>query len=199
MSQRDRDIIHRILNGQPSAFAELVDAHKDKAMTLAMRILKNRADAEEALQDAFIRVFKSLQNFKGEANFSTWFYRIVYNVCLTALRKRGEHFLVKLDDEAFKSEIAADEINPLEMLESEELQRLLDVEIKRLPANYGAIFTLFYVQELSYDDICSVTGMPLGTVKTQLHRARLLLKKNIEKHFTSGIVAQENLLKGQKL
>jgi RNA polymerase sigma factor (sigma-70 family) len=88
MPDTDFETIQRILAGETQAYAKLVDRHKDRAMTLAMRLLKNRQDAEEALQDAFVRAFKALDRFEMKASFATWFYRIVFNVCSSALGKR---------------------------------------------------------------------------------------------------------------
>ncbi|MGH2569447.1 MAG: sigma-70 family RNA polymerase sigma factor, partial [Bacteroidota bacterium] len=79
MADQDFEIIQRVLTGEKRSYAVLVDRHKDRAMTLAMRMLKNREDAEEALQDAFIRAFNALPRFERKSSFSTWFYRIVFN------------------------------------------------------------------------------------------------------------------------
>src|SRR3990167_5004707 len=99
MQDQDSSIIRRVLEGDKRAYAELVDRHKDRAMTLAMRMLSNRQDSEEALQDAFIRAFNALPRFEWRSSFSTWFYRIVYNVCATALSKRDEARLGSPDEE----------------------------------------------------------------------------------------------------
>jgi len=83
VENKDIIVVQRILAGEKKAFAELVDRHKDKGMTLAIRMLRNREESEEALQDAFVRAFKALPRFEWKSSFSTWFYRIVYNVCAT--------------------------------------------------------------------------------------------------------------------
>ena len=99
MAKNDQEIIERVLSGEKKAYAELVNRHKDRAMTLAMRMLKNREEAEEAVQDAFVRAFHALSRFEWRSSFSTWFYRIVFNVCSTALSKRGKDIMVSIHDD----------------------------------------------------------------------------------------------------
>src|SRR5437867_5878566 len=90
MSLSDNEIIRSVRTGETRQYARLVDRYKDRAFTLAVRILKNRQDAEEAAQDAFVRAYNALDKFEGTAKFGTWFYRILYNVCLTKLGKRND-------------------------------------------------------------------------------------------------------------
>ena len=104
---KEHEIIKKILSGDIRTFSLLVERHQSKAMTLALRMLKNREDAEEALQDAFLRVYRALGTFEGKANFSTWFYRIVYNVCASALEKRGASILQSLSVDDMESTITS--------------------------------------------------------------------------------------------
>ncbi|MEX1140582.1 MAG: sigma-70 family RNA polymerase sigma factor [Bacteroidota bacterium] len=181
MSLTDREIIERVINGDRRAYARLVDRHKDKAMTLAMRMLKDREEAEEAVQDAFLRAFNALGRFEWKSSFGTWFYRIVYNVCSTALSRRGTDLTISLQGEEDDSTMDLRDSDPTpEMsLESEEMARIIRQEIDLLPASYSSVVTLFFLQELSYAEIVEITGMPLGTVKARLFRARTILKKAI--------------------
>jgi RNA polymerase sigma-70 factor (ECF subfamily) len=183
----DQKIIRRVLAGEQKAYAELVDRHKEKAMTLAMRMLKNRHDAEEALQDAFIRAFRSLQGFEWRSSFSTWFYRIVFNVCSTKLGKHGEAMLLSIDEEAdneLKFEIPSTDVEPDIEFENKEFSGIVKQEIEKLDTGYSSLLTMFFLQELSYEEIQSVTGLPLGTVKNRLFRARNELRKAVLKHFS---------------
>ncbi len=95
MQKNDVAIVQKVLGGDKRAYAELVDRHKEKAMTLAIRMLKNREDAEEAIQDTFVRAFNALPRFEWKSSFSTWFYRIVYNVCATHLTRRERVFILR--------------------------------------------------------------------------------------------------------
>jgi RNA polymerase sigma-70 factor, ECF subfamily len=184
MYDQDRALIERILGGDKKAYAELVERHKDKAMTLAMKMLKSRENAEEALQDAFVRVFNALPRFEWKSSFSTWFYRIVYNVCASELAKRHEPHQVSIHEENEDEqgvELVSDDSSPDAALESSELNTIILEEIDRLPVAYGPTFALFFVQDMSYDEIVEVTGLPLGTVKARLFRARTLLRNAVVK------------------
>ena len=183
----DQEIIRRVLSGEQKAYAELVDRHKEKAMTLAMRMLKNRQDAEEALQDAFIRAFRALQSFEWKSSFSTWFYRIVFNVCSTKLNVRDRALIFSIDEELdgeLKFEIPSDADEPDIEFESKEFTSIVKQEIEKIGAGYSSILTMFFMQEMSYEEIVSVTGLPIGTVKNRLFRARNELRTAVLKRFS---------------
>ncbi len=182
MQDLDFAVIQRILAGENKAYAELVERHKDRAMTLALKMLKNREDAEEALQDAFIRAFKALPRFEWKSSFSTWFYRIVYNVCATELGKRDGERHDSIDEDPDREnivEVVSNELPPDVALEASEFNAIVLDEIEKLPEAYGPTFTLFFVQDMSYDEIAAITGLPLGTIKARLFRARMLLRDAI--------------------
>jgi len=178
----DEDIIRKVRAGDPRAYARLVDTHKNQAFTLAVRLLGGREEAEELVQDAFVRAFNNLGAFRGDARFSTWFYRILYNLCMTRVtRRRGKTEHLEVDDEILLDNILVDHDGPSihEQLEGAELQEIIAGEIERLPAKFRSVITLFYVQEMSYEEMVDVLGIPAGTVKTNLFRARNLLKKRV--------------------
>ena len=187
MKSTDNDIIRRVIDGDNRAYAELINRHKDKAMTLAMRMMKNRHDAEEALQDAFVRAFRALPSFEWKSSFSTWFYRIVFNVCSSALARRGNTNLLSIDeenDEDLKIEIPSTDTEPDIEFEQKEFAQIVRSEIDRMDAGYSSILTMFFLQEMSYEEIITVTGLPLGTVKNRLFRARLQLRNAVARHFS---------------
>jgi RNA polymerase sigma-70 factor (ECF subfamily) len=182
MANQDYETIQRVLSGDKRAYAALVDRHKDRAMTLALRMLKNREDAEEALQDAFVRAFLALSGFEWKSSFSTWFYRIVFNVCSTRLSRRGEEQFVSTDEEdeeGYARELPSSDETPDRATERLDEQRIVQEAIANLPVVYGTMLTLFLVQDMSYEEIVDVTGLPLGTVKVRLFRARDLLRKSV--------------------
>ena len=183
MRKDDGAIIQEILAGNKRAYGELVDRHKEKAMTLAMRMLKNRQDAEEATQDAFVRAFNALPRFEWKSSFSTWFYRIVYNVCATQLSRRGDDLRVPIDtrEEEGALSLPSEELPPDIQYEGAEFELIVLREIEKLPVPYGVVCTLFFVHDMSYDQIVEVTGMPLGTVKVRLFRGRIMLREGIVK------------------
>jgi RNA polymerase sigma factor (sigma-70 family) len=182
MHAADEDIVRRVLAGDKRAYGELVERHKDKAMTLALRMLKDRPEAEEALQDAFVRAFKALPRFEWKASFSTWLYRIVYNVCATSLSKRPDDVHLSLDDtgEQFL-DVASDEPAPDALFERREFYDIVAGEIERMPETYAEILALFFVNDQSYEQIVEITGLPLATVKVRLFRGRILLRDAVSR------------------
>lgn len=172
----DAEIIHRVRGGDARAYSLLVDRHKERGMALAYRMLRSRQEAEEALQDAFVRAFRALPKFEMKSSFSTWFYRIVFNVCSTRLSRRGEiQRASELDEELVQ---AQEDMGPLPdaVLESEQTDAIIREEIGKLPDAYGTTFMLFAVHEKSYEEIVEITGAALGTVKARIFRARALLR-----------------------
>ena len=151
-------------------------------MTLALRLTGNREEAEELVQDAFLRAYRSLDQFRGDAKFGTWFYRILYNLCLTKVsRRKGKPEQLDVSDEQMLDNILvdADDIGIQERMEGEEMQQMIASEIEALPERFKLTLTLFYVQEMSYEEITTVLNQPLGTVKTNLFRARNLLRERV--------------------
>ena len=188
MTQSDQELIVEIQSGKIASFRVLVERHKDRAFTLAVRLLKQRTDAEEALQDAFLRAFQGLEDFRGDAKFSTWFYRILYNVCLTRLGRAKpeaqQYSFQEEEGEEFSLQIASGDSLPDEVLEQNEFMTLISREIERMPEQYRVILTLYYIEELSYEEMSDVLQLPLGTIKTHLFRGRALLRSTvIEKYY----------------
>ena len=201
MNDQDFQVIQKILAGEKRAYSQLVDRHKDRAMALAVRMLKNRQDAEEALQDAFIRAFNALPRFEWKSSFSTWFYRIVYNVCATALSKKGNSQHVSLDGEedreALKlpSEIELPDIE----FESNEFRQIVHEEINKLQHVYASVLTLFFIQEMSYEEIVQTSDLPLGTVKNRLFRARTMLRDAVLKRMKEVVAVKQEGARKEKV
>ncbi|MEK7248789.1 MAG: sigma-70 family RNA polymerase sigma factor [Bacteroidota bacterium] len=182
MGATDNEIIERIRAGDSRKYALLVNRHKDKAFTLAVRLVGDRREAEEVVQDGFMRAYRNLEQFRGDAKFSTWFYRIVYNLCMTKVsRRRWQPEIVdvhrgEMSDNVF---VDKDEIGFDERLENEELNQIVVDEVNLLPEKYRTPITLFYLQEMSYEEMTEVMNLPLGTVKTNLFRGRNLLRERV--------------------
>ena len=156
-------------------------------MTLAVRLLKDHHEAEEALQDAFVRAYRALPAFEWKSSFSTWFYRIVFNVCASRLSRRGETKLLSIErenEDELKLEVPSQDDEPDTELEKKEFSAIVRAEIGRMDSAYASILTMFFLQEMSYDEIISVTGLPLGTVKNRLFRARLQLRTAVLRQFS---------------
>jgi RNA polymerase sigma-70 factor, ECF subfamily len=183
MTKSDLDIIDKIIAGDKNAISTLISRHKDKSMVLAVRMLKNKEDAEEAVQDAFIRAIRGLNNFQRKANFSTWLYRILYNICCDYLlkKKHTDIFNSKNDDEEILKDYSDRYYSISENYEYTEMKNIVNEEIDKIDPIYSSILTLFYVQDFGYDEIVSITGLPLGTVKTRLSRGREIMRKKVIK------------------
>lgn len=168
------EIISRVLGGDTRAFALLVGLHQRKALSLATRMLQNSFDAEDVVQEAFIKAFKGLAGFQGNATFATWFYRIVYRTCLNALAVQRRLPPV----EQISEDLAPVWIEPeiFNTVDNSTLDQILRDELERMPPLYAVVMELFYVHNRSYEYIVGVTDMPLGTVKTRLNRGRSILR-----------------------
>lgn len=182
MSDTDQEIIEQVRAGNTRRYAVLVDRYRDRACTLAHRLLGERHEAEEVAQDAFLKAYENLDQFRGDAKFSTWLHRIVYNLSMTRVtrrRARSERLDVHDDPTLGRLLVGEDELSIQDHLEYEEMQGIITGEIEVLPEKFRSVITLFYVQEMSYEEIASVLAAPLGTVKTNLFRARSLLKERV--------------------
>lgn len=171
-------------------FALLVNRHKDKAFTLAIRLVGDKSEAEELVQDGFMRAYRSLGQFRGDAKFSTWLYRIVYNLCMTKVsRRRPQKESVDME-EAMLDNICFDdnELGVDERVEQAEHKQILLEEITKMPERFRMAVTLFYLQEMSYDEMTEVMNLPLGTVKTNLFRGRNLLRERMAARLKGEIV-----------
>lgn len=176
----DVEIIESIKRGNHTDFSLLIDRYKDKAFSLLKRMLRNEFDAEEVLQDCFLKAFNSLESFRLESKFSTWFYRIVYNSALSFLsskRRRTESELSSLEDypnlSDYDNQVYAESNNVTEFV-----KKMVD----KLPPKNASIINMFYIDEMTIDDISKITGLSLVNVKVILHRSRNALKDLILKH-----------------
>ncbi len=153
------------------AFAPLLECFKGKVFRLACSILHNETQAEDATQDVFVKIWRGLPGYHGGASLSTWIYAITRNTCLTELKRRDRHPTVSLQEP--EMEAASGWISALQSADLEPGSEM-DVEIllTKLPQNYRQVITLFYLEQKSYEEAALMLGIPLGTVKTLLFRAK---------------------------
>ncbi len=178
--QSDNDIIEQIRKGDARKYSLIVDHHKNQAYALAFRLVGEKREAEELVQDAFVRAFRSLDQFRGDAKFSTWLYRIVYNLCMTRVtRRRTRPDSVDIREEMLDNVFVDEEAGPDERMENDEYNTIVAEEIQQLPEKFKSAVTLFYLQEMSYEEMMTVLNLPLGTVKTNLFRGRNLLRERV--------------------
>ncbi|TVR74885.1 MAG: sigma-70 family RNA polymerase sigma factor [Marinilabiliales bacterium] len=180
MEQRDDSYyIGKVLSGDTSAYAVLVDRYKTMAFNISLRILGSREDAEEVAQDSFVKAFRSLGSFRGSARFSTWLFRIVYNSSVSHYRKRkreivsdqGEAVVMKYAGLTEEGDAEANEAMVLALREA----------LSTLPEEEQAMITLYYYQDSSIDDIAAIARMTPSNVKVRLHRARKKLHELISR------------------
>jgi RNA polymerase sigma-70 factor, ECF subfamily len=168
----ENDIQRQLEAGRYSdAFELLRERFKEKVFRLAFSMLRNETQAEDAAQDVFVKIWKGLPAYHGGAALSTWIYAITRNTCLTELKRRDRHPTVSL--QAPEMEAASDFVPALRSADPEAGAEM-DVEIllARLPENYRQVITLFYLEQKAYEEVALMLGIPLGTVKTLLFRAK---------------------------
>lgn len=186
-------------SGDQFAFASLVELHQDHVYNLAYRILQNAEEADDATQEVFVKVWQAMAAFRGDSKFTTWLYRIVHNHCLNRLRATksapktvsAQTSFEEGDDEEHDllSNLPGDKAaDPGYLVESRERRQLIWKQVEQLPPKYRSIVTMYYVQELSYEEIASVLELPVGTVKTHLYRAKALLKARLGELKTMGVL-----------
>lgn len=175
----------QVLKGDQNAFGEIVDLYKDKVFQICFRMLGNRHEAEDISQEAFIRAYVNIQTFDQSRKFSTWLYRIATNLCIDRIRKKKPDYYLDAEIAGTEgltmySQIASDEKLPIVQVETMELQDMIQEEILKLPEKYRSVIVLRYIEELSLKEISAVLDLPLGTVKTRIHRGREALRKQLQ-------------------
>jgi RNA polymerase sigma-70 factor (ECF subfamily) len=194
MALGERRLIKKLRERDERAFRELVDTYGDRVFSLTYRMLNNRAEAEDLAQEVFITVFKSIEQFRGDSKFSTWLYRVTANHCknrIKYLARRHERGTSEFDDGVDHNDddggdgpMVAPKPSPRpdRQLEGAEMQIVLQHAIAELDDEQRILVVLRDIEDLSYDEICAITDLPEGTVKSRLHRARLALRKKLLKH-----------------
>ena len=176
-SRTDSELIHDFKKGEVSAFNELVRRYQQKVYWIARRLLGSHEDADDAVQDVFIKVHESLRGFGAESSFFTWLYRIAVNVSLNALRKRR---VLSLFGSEEVPEVAADD-DPVERISRDEYSAALQKAISRLPAKQKAVFVLRYYDEMPYAEISKILRTSVGGLKANYFHALKKLKTAVKK------------------
>ncbi|QTE23835.1 RNA polymerase sigma factor [Polaribacter cellanae] len=188
MTNNDQLIINKVLKGNTNAFSELIDTYKDLVFSLAIKMTKNREEAEEISQDTFIKAYKNLSKFKGDSKFSTWLYRITYHTCLDALKKNKKHSNSFEFNEITLHQIQTTD-NALQALERKERAKIMDKCLLQLPEDERSILWLFYYKELSLKEIIEVTSLSEANIKVKLHRGRKKLLTIVKDTFEPENIA----------
>lgn len=182
-------LVERARGGDDAAFAGLVEQYQRKIYRLARNITQNAEDAEDVLQDAFLKAYTNLAKFHGDSKFYTWIVRIAVNEALMKLRKRRGDKMVSLDEEielgeeSVTREIAVWDGNPEQTYSQEEMRKLLDDAIQSLKPTFRSVFQLRDVEELSTEETAEALELSVPAVKSRLLRARLQLRERLTKQF----------------
>ena len=183
MATNDQILINQIIAGDTNAFTLLVDRYKDLVFTLALRMLKNREEAEEVSQDTFIKTYRSLHKFKGDSKFSTWIYKVAYNSCLDQIKKNKKH-LNNVEINEFTEHQVKTMDNAFDALVEEERNQLIQDCLHVLPSDDSFLLTLYYFEEQSLDEIANIVGLTANNVKVKIFRSRKklahILKERLE-------------------
>ncbi len=192
MATDDLTLVERVRTGDQRAFKLLVERYQRKVFSVALGMLKDKEEARDAAQEAFIKVHRYLDHFKGDASFYTWLYRITVNICIDVIRKKGSRGKDQLEfDESIKVDLAEANIgalgsrlgtNPQKSALRAELARHITDAIAQLPEAHREILLLREVEGMSYEDLSRTFDIPKGTVMSRLFHARLKMQKILNEY-----------------
>lgn len=183
----DFRIIERVKKGDTSAFRLLVEKHKDVSFSLACSILKDENDAEDALQESFIKVYKNIKGFRYNSTFSTWLYRIVVNTCITQAKKQQKQQLQESINSRNNPEVYHCETG-FEKLVSSERTAIINKVLDTIKSDEALLLRLYYLSELDLHEIMKVTGFKESKIKVTLFRARKNILKELQKIFGNELI-----------
>lgn len=189
----DKSAIERCIKGDRNAFAELVNRYQKRAFQVAYGYVRNEEDAQDLVQDAFVKAYRSLERFELGSSFYAWFHRIVVNVCIDHHRKQKKRHSLEYDDSYVRKDASnehtlstdmRDEI-PDRNYEAREMYQVVDKALSSLSDKHREVLMLREVQQLSYEEISQATGVHLGTVMSRLHHARKKLQEELKPYYES--------------
>lgn len=186
LSTQENELIKKCQQGDVEAFEKLISSYQKKVFTIAYRYMGTKEEAEDLAQEAFIKVFRSIKTFRGEASFSTWLFHIVSNVCRDALRKNSRKMVESLDCAVttekgeMQREVPDWSLSPEPIFENKELAQFIQSLIDQLTPEYKTVIIMREIQDMSYEEIAAELNCSLGTVKSRLSRARKALRDKIE-------------------
>lgn len=173
----DKHLVDKVLSGDTQAFGLIIKNTENLVAQIVFKMISNADDRKDMAQDIYLKAFKNLPGFKFQSKLSTWIAQVSYNTCLDHLRKKKLSFPGTIDDENEMNDRASDDTNIL--LRQRELSGILKTGIEQLPPVYKTLITLYHNEELTYEEIVQITGLPEGTIKSYLFRARKALKNSL--------------------
>jgi len=196
MSLRERVLIRKLRDRDEKAFREIVELYRNRVYNLTFRMLGNSEEAEDVAQEVFITVFKSIDSFRGDSKFSTWLYRVTANHCknrIKYLARRHDRDKSEFDETVDRDQASGaltgpnPSPRPDRHLEAMELEKVMREAISKLDENQRLLIILRDIEELSYEEICTITDLAEGTVKSRLHRARMALRKKMQSYVKGNV------------
>jgi len=186
----DRDLVATAVNGVDGSFEELVRRYQRPISAYVYRMVGNYESALDLTQEIFIKVYNSLNRYRAEFKFSTWIYKIAHNAAVDHLRRnstREQSLVAGSEGDTFDLPIESARLSPEQESERRERRNEIESVVRALPANYRELIILRHSQDLSYEEIVEVTGLPLGTVKNRLFRARETMRQQFVDKGITGI------------
>ena len=180
----DTELIHRVRDGDMQAFRTLVDLYKDKSLSLAISILKDKSLAEDVLQEAFIKVYHNIKKFMFKSKFSTWLYRIVVNTSYNELKKRKHTLSISEDENILNTSV---ESHVEHLLTHNDQKKHIQKAMANLKADEALTLRLFYLCEMNLKEVEAVTKFSASKVRVSLHRGRQNLKQELQKQLGKHI------------
>ncbi|MFQ5708604.1 MAG: RNA polymerase sigma factor [bacterium] len=185
MKNTSSKLIKKAIEGDETAYKELLDNYRGAIFNLLYKMVRNREETEDLVQEAFMKAFKALPSFNEEYAFSTWLYKIAINNCIDHIRKKRLKTYsidkpVSAKDGELGREFPDTSMSPDKDLLSEEKSNIIEAAIGELPKNYKTVIVLRHAEEKSYEEIAEILNIPLGTVKARIFRAREMLKKKLK-------------------
>jgi len=187
--ETEKEIIQKVIDGDKNAFEDLVLANQKNVYNLALKMTRNEEDALDISQEAFIKAYRQIKNFRGDSRFSVWLYRLTYNLCLDFIRKRPKTNIVSLNFKDENSDITPYEIPDLRDLPEDsairkELRKSIATGINELAPDHREVLVMREITDMSYEEMAKSLGVNIGTVKSRLARARLKLVENLKEKGT---------------
>lgn len=192
-AEEEHELLQRLRLRDEAAFNRFVLLYQERVFRLLLRMLGDRAEAEDLAQEVFISIFKAIDGFRGDSQLSTWVYRVAANHCrnrIKYLSRRRRHFGGEFDEESDDGKDApnapARPTAPDRLMEARETEGVLQAGLMTLDEEQRELLVLREVEHLSYEEIMEILGLPEGTVKSRLHRARAALREHMERHEKKG-------------
>jgi RNA polymerase sigma-70 factor (ECF subfamily) len=189
LNAQERELIERLKRRDEAAFSGFVREYQERVFRLLLRMIGDRAEAEDLAQEVFISIFKAIDGFRGDSQLSTWVYRVAANHCrnrikyLTRRRRQvTDGYDEQTEEQTLGRAAQARPEAPDQLMEARQTEQLLQSGLLSLDEEQRELIVLREVEHLSYEEIMAITGLPEGTVKSRLHRARASLREYIERH-----------------